>query len=303
MRQTSVLLLALAALAGLPIQAKAGIILGTAGDFGVLAGTAVTNTGLSVIHGGNVGVGSAYTGFPPGVVDPPFGIFVADPVTIQAQLDLTIAYNAAAGLNPTETRTGDLGGITLTQGVYRFTSTAALTGILTLDALGDPNAQFVFQIGSTLTTASSSSVVMIHGGASSGNSVFWQVGSSATLGADTAFVGHILAFTSITLGNQASILDGSALARNGAVTLDTNLIVNPIPEPSTMILAFVGSALAAFKYLRKRLFGKLCGLNRPIHFNASFQPGRPQRLKNADRSSYRGWCCDVDRLGFLHRGT
>ncbi len=156
--------------------------------------------------------GSAITGFPSGSVVLPFTTHAADPVALQAQSDLTTAYNTAAGLAPTQDLTGqDLGGLTLPPGIYFFSSSAQLTGTLTLNNLGDPNAQFVFQIGSTLTTAGDSSVVTINGGAIPGCTVFWQVGSSATLGTDTAFEGHILALTSITLGNSATILNGSAL--------------------------------------------------------------------------------------------
>ena len=129
----------------------------------------------------------------------------------------------AAGLAPTQNLTGqNLGGLTLTPGVYSFSSSAQLTGTLTLDAQGDPNALFVFQIGSTLTTASNSSVVFINGG--QGNNTFWQVGSSATLGTGTAFTGNILALASITLTTGANIRCGRALARNGAVTQDHNNI-------------------------------------------------------------------------------
>lgn len=221
----------------------ANVSLGTAGNFSVLAGSTVTNTGPSVIDGGSVGVspGSAITGFPPGSVKPPFTTHVADAVALQAQNDLTTAYNAAAGLVHTQDLTGqNLGGLTLVPGVYFFSSSAQLTGTLTLNDQGDPNAQFVFQIGSTLTTASNSSVVTINGGSMPGCNVFWQVGSSATLGTGTAFEGHILALTSITLNTSATILDGSALARNGAVTLDTNTITNcvsssVVPEPPTIV--------------------------------------------------------------------
>ncbi len=198
------------------------INLGTAETFAVLAGQAVTNTGPSTIEGDlGVSPGSAVTGFPPGSVTGGT-IHASDAVAIQAQNDLTTAYNEAAGRAVTVDLTGqDLAGMTLTPGVYFFSSTAQLTGTLTLDAQGDPDAEFVFQIGSSLTTGSNSSVVMINGGDPCG--VYWQVGSSATLGTNTAFVGHILALTSISL-NTGATLDGSALARNGSVTLDDNVI-------------------------------------------------------------------------------
>lgn len=239
--------LAIAAFTGFTLPANATILLGSAGDFAVIAGSTVTNTGPTVINGGHVGVtpGSAITGFLPGIVMPPYTIHAADAVSLQAQIDLTTAYNAAAGLPPEIDLTGqDLGGLTLTPGVYSFPSSAQLTGTLTLNNLGNPDAEFVFQIGSTLTTASNSSVVTINnGGGAGGCTVFWQVGSSATLGTGTAFEGHILALTSITMNTGATILEGSALARNGAVTLDDNTITNCIPEPSTMILALIGAAL------------------------------------------------------------
>ena len=246
MKRMTLSLLAIAVLAGFPLQANANIPLGTAGDFAVLAGSTVTNTGPTVIDGGNVGVnpGSAITGFLPGIVVPPFTMHAADAVSLQAQNDLTTAYNAAAGLAVTQDLTGqDLGGLTLLPGVYFFSSSAQLTGTLTLNDLGNPNAEFVFQIGSTLTTASNSSVVTINGGSMPGCNVFWQVGSSATLGTGTAFEGHILALTSITMNTGATILDGSALARNGALTLDDNHIVNCIPEPATMTLTLIGGVL------------------------------------------------------------
>lgn len=199
----------------------AQVSLGTAGSFGVLGGSAVTNTGASVISG-NLGVspGTSITGFPPGVVTPPGTIHAADAVAAQAQVDLTAAYNAIVGTPTLVDLTGtDLGGLTLTPSVYGFTSSAQLTGMLTLDALGNPNAVFIFKIGSTLTTASASSVRVINGG--SGCNIFWQVGSSATLGTGTSFLGNILALTSITLTTGANV-SGRILARNGAVTLDGN---------------------------------------------------------------------------------
>ncbi len=271
MRCSTPILLAVAGLAGLALQAKAEMInLGTAGNFAVLAGSTVTNTGPTVINGGDVGVspGTSVTGFPPGSITPPYTMQVANAVALQAQSDLTTAYNVAAGLAPTQNLTGtDLGGLTLTPGVYFFSSSAQLTGTLTLNYEGNPNSQFVFQIGSTLTTASNSSVVaeLTAGGGAvpmPGCSVFWQVGSSATLGTGTSFEGHILALTSITMNTDATILDGSALARNGAVTLQSNTITNCVsggtaaPEPATSMIALVGGALMALpavgKWLRER---------------------------------------------------
>ena len=200
------------------------ISLGTSQGFAVLGGSTVTNTGGTVITG-DVGVspGSAITGFPPGTVVGT--IHAADAPAGQAQSDLTTAYNAAAGTPCTVDLTGqNLGGLTLTPGVYCFTSSAQLTGTLTLNLQGNPNAFFLFKIGSTLTTASGSSVLLINsGGTTCPTNLFWQVGSSATFGTATSFLGNVLALTSITLTTGAT-LNGRALARNGAVTLDTNTI-------------------------------------------------------------------------------
>jgi type VI secretion system secreted protein VgrG len=194
-----------------------------------------------------------------------------DAVAAQAQNDLTTAYNAAAGLTGGTDLTGKVLGVdvgssiatALLPGVYSFSSSAQLTNTLYLNDEGNPNAQFVFQIGSTLTTASNSSVVTINDGGSSmpGCTVFWQVGSSATLGTGTAFEGHILALTSITMNTGATILDGSALARNGAVTLDSNTITNcvssaAVPEPSTMTLVLIGGALLGPLAVAKRSRGR-----------------------------------------------
>jgi type VI secretion system secreted protein VgrG len=219
--------LAILALCALPLTSRAAISLGAAGGFSVLAGSTATNTGASVIDGGNVGVspGTSLTGFA-GVVQAPFTLHSADAVALAAQSDLTLAYNACAALPVTTDMTGvNLGGVTLLPGVYKFAAAAQLTGILTLNANNDPNAQFIFQIGSTLTTAAASSVVVINKPAAVGCIVFWQVGSSATLGAANAFQGHILALASITVGAGTSIVSGSTLARTGAVTLDTSNIV------------------------------------------------------------------------------
>ena len=196
--------------------------LGVASSFAILGASTVTNTGPTVVTGDlGVSPGSAVTGFPPGIV---VGgtIHAADAVAAQAQADATVAYNNLAGQACDTDKTGqDLGGQTLTTGVYCFNTSAQLTGILTLDGQGDPNAVFIFKIGSTLTTASASSVLLING--ASACNVFWQVGSSATLGTGTTFVGTIIALASNTLTTGVS-LSGRAIALTGAVTMDTNTI-------------------------------------------------------------------------------
>ncbi|MEU2624278.1 ice-binding family protein, partial [Streptomyces sp. NPDC007157] len=210
-----------------PTQASAlatFVDLGRADSFAVLAGSATTNTGPSVITG-DVGVspGTSITGYgPPAVVNGTQ--HSADTVAQDAQTDLITAYDDAAGQPSDGALPPDAGGLTLDPGVYTASTTLGLTGTLTLDAHGDPNAVWVFQIGSGLTTASSSSVSLING--ASPCNVFWKVGSSATLGTSTAFEGNILAMTSITATTSATI-EGRALARNGAVTLDTNTITRP----------------------------------------------------------------------------
>ena len=233
MARSSMRVLALLSVASFPLvactspapgpQRSASITLpalGTAETFAVVGGQAVTNTGPTTVLG-NLGVspGLAVTGFPPGMVSGGV-IHAGDPVALQAQADITTAYNSVAGLACDHDLTGqDLGGQTLTPGVYCFSSSAQLTGALTLNAEGNPDAVFAFQIGSTLTTASNASVITTNG-AQSCNTV-WQVGSSAALGTTTTFVGNILALTSITLATGAQV-DGRALARNGAVTMDNN---------------------------------------------------------------------------------
>jgi serine protease AprX len=197
-----------------------GLGLGTADSFAVLAGSTVTNTGPSTING-NLGLspGTAVTGFAPGTVN---GItHAANAVALQAQSDLTIAYDDAAGRTPPVPAPADLGGLTLTPGVYQNASSLGLTGALTLDAQGDPNAVFVFQAGSTLITASASRVRLVNGAQAC--NVFWKVGSSATLGTSTVLAGNILALTSISM-NDGVTLNGRALARNGAVTLINDTI-------------------------------------------------------------------------------
>jgi ice-binding like protein len=201
--------------------AIAPVPLGGAGNFGVLAGTTVTNTGPTVVAADlGVSPGSAVTGFPPGTVVGT--IHSADTTAAAAQVDLTTAYNDAAGRTPSATLQSALGGTTVTPGVYdSVTGSFSITGILTLDGEGDPNAVFIFQTASTLVTASGSSVNLINGATAA--NVFWQVGSSATLGTGSTLEGTILALTSITVTTGANVT-GRALARNGAVTLDTSII-------------------------------------------------------------------------------
>jgi Ice-binding-like len=237
------------------------IYLGAANSFAVLGASTVTNTGDSVVFG-NLGLypGTSITGFPPGIVN---GTTDNDnAVAMQAQADALTAYNNAAGQSATGTLTGeDLGGMTLTPGVYFFSSSAQLTGTLTLNDEGNPDAVFIFQIGSTLTTASNSAVVFSDS-SGQGGSVTWEVGSSATLGTGTTFEGTILANTSITLDTNASIGCGRAIALNGAVTMDTNDISvadtggcqavydGSAPEPSTGSLVLLIGA-PALLWLRK----------------------------------------------------
>jgi hypothetical protein len=212
------------ALLPLVIPSVRADLLGTAANNAVLAASTATNTGTTTISG-NLGLspGTSVTGFPPGIVTPPGVIDDSNAVALQAQNDDTTAYNTLAGLPFVTDLTGqDLGGLTLIPGVYHFDSSAQLTGVLTLNAEGSDNALWVFQIGSTLTTASSSVVQIINGGP--GDGLYWQVGSSATLGTSTVFEGNILALTSITLDTNAIIPCGRALAQNGAVTMDTNVI-------------------------------------------------------------------------------
>ncbi|MER5646828.1 ice-binding family protein [Streptosporangium sp. NPDC002524] len=215
--------LALGCVTATPHAARAATAppLGTVTSYAVLGGSAVTNTGPSVLTGDlGVSPGSAITGFPPGLVVG--AVHAADAAAAQAQADLTTAYNNAAGQVADATLATELGGATLTPGTYNSAlGTFQITGELTLDAQGDPNAVFIFQAASTLITASASTVNLINGAQAC--NVFWQVGSSATLGTGSSFVGNILALTSIT-ATTGAVIDGRLLARNGAVTLDTNTV-------------------------------------------------------------------------------
>jgi hypothetical protein len=249
-------------------------VLNSANAFGILGASTVTNTGPSVV-GQDLGVwpGTSITGFPPGIV---LGtIHNSDAVAKQAQADALAGYNFLAGLAPTQTLTGqDLGGLTLDPGVYFFASSAQMTGQLTLDFQGMNNAMVVFQIGSTLTTASASSVLVINPGTN--DQVFWQVGSSATLGTTTAFYGSVIADASVTLNTGATINCGRAIALTAAVTMDTNTVdtgncassTTPTPEPATLSLVstgiiaagatawqstFVGLGVAGIARLRRKM--------------------------------------------------
>jgi hypothetical protein len=220
-------------LAGSAQAAAVAVPLGTARSYAVLAGSTVTNTGPSVING-DVGLspGTAVTGFPPGLVNGT--THAADAVALQAKADLKTAYNVAAGEKPPHAITADLGGQTLTRGVYNSATSLGLTGALTLDGQGDPDSVWVFQAGSTLTTATASSVNLING--ASPCNVYWQIGSSATLGTASTFRGSVLALHSITVTTGVTV-HGRVLARNGAVTLDTDTIDRPncprTPPPPT----------------------------------------------------------------------
>jgi hypothetical protein len=203
-------------------SAQPTVGLGTADSYEVIGSTTVTNTGPSILNSGDLGLspGSAVTGFPPGLINN--GVkHAADAQSQQAQKDVTTAYNDAAGRTPDVSNNIDLAGLTLVPGVYAG-NTLSLNGTVTLN--GGPNDVFIFQAASTLITGSAS-VVAFTGGANACN-VFWQVGSSATLGTASTFAGTILALTSITATTGATVT-GRLFARTGAVTLDSNVITRP----------------------------------------------------------------------------
>ncbi len=243
--------LCLLAIALLSINSYAAIVdMGSASSFGILASSAITNNG-SVSIDGDIGISpntaSSITGFPPGFYTGT--MYAGDGVSLQARNDAVAAYNGLAGMAVSQDLTGqDLGGLTLTSGVYKFSSSAQITGGLTLDAQNDPEAYFVFQIGSTLTTASTAGVIILNAPATFSN-VYWQVGSSATLGIGTTFVGSILADQSISFGGGT--LYGAAIALNGAVTIagQQSIIV---PEPATIAMLIFGAGFVTRKLRKTR---------------------------------------------------
>jgi len=215
-------------------QAQTVAVLGSAASYTILGGSAVTNSGATIINGDlGVSPGASITGFPPGTVING-SININNGSAVAAHSDIVTAYNTLAGEPMTTNLTGvNLGGLTLMPGVYKFASSAQLTGTLKLDNTLDPTGAYVFQIGTTLTTSSSSAVLVL---GSSDPNVFWQVGTSATLGTGTVFDGNILAGVSITLDPGATISTGRALAITGAVTLaggnSMNLNAAPLPLSS-----------------------------------------------------------------------
>lgn len=205
--------------------------LGAAGSFAALAGSTITNTGSTVVNGDlGLSPGTAVTGFPPGVVNG--AVHTATAVALQAKNDLTTAYDDAAARTTTATVPVELGGTTKAPGVHDSPAgTFGITGTVTLDAMGDPNAVFIFKAASTLITASASSVTLT-GGAKACN-VFWVVGSSATLGTYSTLRGTVMAMASITATTGVTV-DGRLLARTAAVTLDTNTVTRPSCTQATV---------------------------------------------------------------------
>jgi hypothetical protein len=212
----------------IPVQTTnmASISLAGSSGIAILAGSSITSTGATNITG-DIGLspGSSIGGFPPGILNG--DQHINNVISNQAKLDLTAAYNDAAGRTSTDivTLSGNIGGLTLTPGLYKSTSSLAISsGDLTFDAKGNADAVFIIQIATTLTTTSGRKVIL-SGGALASN-IYWQVGSSATFGTTSVFKGTVMAMQSITL-NTGATLEGRALARTGAITMAGNTVVNP----------------------------------------------------------------------------
>jgi type VI secretion system secreted protein VgrG len=238
MKYKYLVLSVVAALAEFPAPGRAQT-LGSADSFAVLGGAGVTSAGDTILNG-DVGAypTATITGFLPGIATGT--TYGGGPVAQQAEADALVAYAALAGETPIQDLSGDdLGGLTLDPGVRSFSAVAQLTGTLILDAQGDSDAQFDFQIGSALTTAPGANIILING--AQPDNIFWQVGSSATLGAGTIFCGSILANQSVSLDSGASVF-GSVVGLNGAVTLIDN-VVTAVPEPSSGGLLALGAAV------------------------------------------------------------
>jgi hypothetical protein len=264
------------------MAATAPVPLGTAASYAVLAGSTITNTGATTITGDlGLSPGTSVTGFPPGQVNGT--THVADSAAVQAQADLTTAYGNAAARTVSATIPVELGGTTQTPGVYNSAAgTFGITGTLTLDAQGNPDAVFIFQAASTLITAAASRVSLINGAQAS--NVFWVVGSSATLGTSSTLQGTILALTSIT-ETTGAIVNGRTLARNGAVTLDTNTVnVNggtlTLTPPSSLTWATT-----------------LTGRDQDL---VDMIPGDQQYTVDDETGSGAGWHVQVSALTFTH---